>query len=208
MVEAVRHPKPVAWLAVALIAMTPLTGCGGGSTQVSASTYVDHVCNSVGASLHSVETSSAEFSRRLAPGSTPTSAKQALEGAIARSVADSEHVVSGLRAAGTPDVPEGEKIATAVVGSFQQATSALRGVQAQVKGLPTGEPRAFLAAAKQIGTSVRSSLASIGSGLASLHSEELQRAAAESGACRNLGAGSGGAGSGGAGSGGAGSAGA
>jgi hypothetical protein len=116
-----------------------------------------------------------------------------MEGLMASSVADSEHVVSGLRAAGTPDVPEGERIATAVVGSFQQATRALRGVQAQVKELPTGEPHDFLPAAKRIGVSVRSSLASIGSGLSSLHSAELQEAAANSAACRELGAGGAGA---------------
>jgi hypothetical protein len=170
--------------------MGPLAGCGGAS-KVSPSAYVDHVCTSVTTWLHAVQSSSAEFGRKLGPGSTPAAAKQAVEGVMGSSVADSEHVVRELRAAGIPDVPEGDKIATAVIASFQEATSALRGVQAQVRGLPTGESHAFLAAAKQIGASVRNSLASISSGLASLHSQELQRAAAGSEACRDLGAGSG-----------------
>jgi hypothetical protein len=184
----VRHQKPAAWLAVALVATTPLTSCGGSSKRTSASAYVDEVCSSVGTWLHSVETRSAEFGRQLGPGSTPSKAKQALEGLISSSVADSEHVVDGLRGAGTPDVPEGEKIASAVVGSFQQAASALRGVQGQIKALPTSEPHAFLTAARQIGTSVRNSLSSIGDGVSSLRSPKLQEAAANSEACRNLGA--------------------
>jgi hypothetical protein len=187
----VLRAKPAASLAAGLLALTAVAGCGGSGnasdTKTSASAYVTQVCTSVGTWLRSLEISSAQIGKQLTPGTTPTRAKQALEGLMASSVADSEHVVSGLRSAGTPEVPQGGAIATAVVSSFQQATTVLQGLQTQVKGLPTENPHAFLAAAQQIGSTVKGSLSSIGGGLASLHSPELQHAANKSSACKNLG---------------------
>ncbi len=168
-----------------------LAGCGGSSKkssgQTTAESYVNEVCASVGNWLHSVETSSAEIGKQLKPGSTPTHAKQALEGLMNSSVADSERVVSDLHNAGTPNVANGDQIASSLVGSFEQATNALKHVQGQVNALPTNDPRAFLLAARQVGSSVQSSLSSIGSGLSTLHSPELQKAASESPACKSLG---------------------
>jgi hypothetical protein len=188
----VLHAKPAASLAAGVLALVAMAGCGGSGkasdTKTSASAYVGQVCTSVGTWLRSLETSSAQIGKQLTPGATPTRAKQALEALMESSVADSEHVVSGLRAAGSPEVPDGGRIAAAVVSSFEQATSVLRGVQAQVKGLPTQDPHTFLAAAQQIGSSVKSSLSSVGSGLSSLRSPALQSAAARSSPCRNLGA--------------------
>jgi hypothetical protein len=186
----VLRAKPAVSLAAGVLALSAVAGCGGNGKasdgKTSAAAYVTQVCASVGTWLRSLEISSAEIGKQLRPGTTPTRAKQALEGLMASSVADSEHVVSGLRAAGTPEVPNGRPIATAVVSSFEQATTVLQGVETQVKGLPTQDPHAFLAAAQQIGSSGRGSLSSIGTGLASLHSPELQSAAAQSSACKNL----------------------
>ena len=188
-----REAKAVAALAVVLLAALAAGGCGGSgsknsSEKSSPEAYVNRVCSSVGQWLRSVENGSAQIGRELTPGSTPAHAKQALETLMRNSVADSESVVAGLRAAGTPDVANGEQIAAALVGSFEQATTALRGVETQVKALPTNDPNAFLVAAKRLGNSVQSSLSSIGSGLSSLRSSELQKAAAKSEECKNLGA--------------------
>jgi hypothetical protein len=189
----VREAKAAASLAVVLLATFAAGGCGGsGGTSSSGKTtpeaYVDQVCTSVGQWLRAIEGGSAQIGRQLTPGSTPAHAKQTLETLMHSSVGDSETVVSGLQAAGTPNVRNGERIAAALVGSFQQATNALRRVEAQVKALPTNDPSAFLVAARRVGASVQGSLSSIGSGLSSLRSSELQRAAAKSQACKNLGA--------------------
>ncbi len=186
-----RDPRPAASLAAGLVIAVLLAGCGGSSQKsngkATPEAYVNQVCGSVALWLRAVETSSAEISNELKPGSTPTHAKQALQGLMDSSVADSERVVDGLRAAGTPDVTNGEQIAGALLGSFVQATNALKGVQAQVRRLPTNDPSAFQGAVKSVGTSVQSSLSSIGSGLTTLHSTELQKAASESPACKSLG---------------------
>jgi hypothetical protein len=189
----VREGKAAASLAVVLLVAAAAGGCGGSSSKGSSGkttpeAYVNQICSAVGQWLRSVENGSAQIAKQLTPGSTPEHAKQALETLMRNSVADSESVVAGLHAAGTPNVANGEQIAAALVGSFERATSALRGVEAQVKALPTNDPNAFLVAAKRVGGSVQSSLSSIGSGLSSLRSSELQKAATKSAACKNLGA--------------------
>jgi hypothetical protein len=190
----VRDRKPAALLAAAgLLGAVLIGGCGGSSKKAGSSAgtsqvYVNQVCASVGEWLRSVEDSTARIGAELTPGSTPTHAKHALEALMDSAVADSERVVDGLRAAGTPKVANGEEIATALVGSFTQATTALQRVRAQVESLPTNDPRAFLTAAKRVAGSVQSSLATIGTGLATLRSAELQKAAGQSAACRGLGA--------------------
>jgi len=189
-----REAKPAAWLAVVALVAVCAGGCGGSSTKTTsgkttADAYVSQVCSSIGEWLRSVENSSAEIGGQLNPGSTPAHAKAALETLMRTSVEDSERVVAGLHAAGTPDVADGDQISTALVGSFEQATTALRRVEEQVKRLPTNDPSAFLAASRQVSSSVQSSLAPIGSGLSSLRSSELQQAAARTQACKNLGAG-------------------
>jgi hypothetical protein len=85
-------------------------------------------------------------------------------------------------------VTNGELIATGLVGSFRQATNALRSVEVQVRALPTNDSRAFLEAARRVGGSVQSSLSSIGTGLSSLRNSELLKASTKSQACKNLGA--------------------
>jgi hypothetical protein len=188
----VRAAKPAAWLAVVLLVAVAVGGCGGSSSKssngkVTPEAYVNQICSSVGDWLRAVVNGSAQIGKELTPGSTPAHAKQALETLMHNSVADSERVVAGLQAAGTPNVPGGEEIAAELVGSFQQATAALRHVEAQVKSLPTDDKKAFLNGARQVGGAVQSSLASIGTGLSSLRSSQLQRAASKSQACKNLG---------------------
>jgi hypothetical protein len=187
----VRAAKPARWLAVVLLVAAAAGGCGGSSSKTSngkttPDAYVDQICSAVGDWLRAVEGSSAQIGKELKPGSTPAHAKQALETLMRNAVVDSERVVAGLQAAGKPNVQGGEQIAAGLVGSFQQATTALRHVEAQVKALPTEDPKAFLTAARQVGPSVQSSLASIGTGLSSLRSSELQHAASKSLACKNL----------------------
>jgi hypothetical protein len=168
-----------------------IAGCGASSkntdSKTTPSAYVSEVCAAVGTWLRSLDSSSAQIGRQLAYGTTPTRAKQAFEELMASSVTDSERLVSGLQAAGTPEVPEGHKIATALVGSVQQTSAALRGVQVQVKELPVNDRNAFRSGVSRIGSSVQSSAQSISSGLASLHSPALQKAAGRSAACKSLG---------------------
>jgi hypothetical protein len=187
-VPAAKAARPAA---LALVTACLLAACGSGNKPgtVSAGSYASQVCTSVGTWLRGIEASSAQISRQLRGGSTSQNAKRALEALVGSAVADSERVVDSLRAAGVPDVSNGKTISASLIGAFEHATAELQTLKGQVAHLST-EPARFRAGALQLSASLQRSLGSIGSGLASLHSPALQKAAGTSAACRNLGAGS------------------
>lgn len=185
-----------ALLGTAAIALIALAGCGSSGSSGSQSTakatpvaYVGSVCTAVGAWLRSVQSGSSDIAKQLAPGSTPTRAKQALEALLAGSVADSQTIVRSLQAAGVPEVPDGATISEALVRTFKHAAEALERVHAQVAQLPTGNPHAFLAATSHVSADVRQSLSGIASGLSPLRSPALQKASESSPSCKTITAG-------------------
>lgn len=123
---------------------------------------------------------------QLKSGSTPAEAKRALESLVATAIADTEHVVAQLRAAGVPDVSNGATISAHLVRAFEHASTELQSLEAKVRSLPM-DPSAFRASARRLSASLQSSLSGIGSGLQGLHSPALETAASQSAACRNLG---------------------
>jgi hypothetical protein len=185
--RAVRPSRAASAATLALLVAPAIAACGGsGGSQVSASSYVSHVCSSVGTWLHGIQSSSTQMEQQMKSGATPASAKRALEGLASSSVADSERVVASLRGAGVPNVGNGQQIANTIVSTFERATNQLRSLQSQVSRLPN-QPQAFRAAASRLGSSLQSSLSGIGSGLQGLHSPALEQAAAKSPACQSLG---------------------
>jgi hypothetical protein len=156
---------------------------------MSPTVYAGHICTAVGTWLHTLQKSSNGIAKQLAPGSTPTRAKEALQALLASSVDASEAIVRELHAAGTPEVANGSHIATSLLDAFERATTALAQVRENITHLPTTDRRAFLSATKSVSGDVRASLSGISSGLAPLRSPALQKAAATAPACSTIGAG-------------------
>jgi hypothetical protein len=163
-----------------------VSGCGGGSSGVSASSYASAVCKSVGAWAKDIQARSGALN--VASIGSAAQGKTAILGFMTAAVKDTDTVVSQLQSAGTPSVSNGSTIAAALVTSFKQIDSALAAAETQANALPTTSPAAFKTAAQALATSVRTSLAGIGAGLAGLKSPELQKAAKASPACSTLGA--------------------
>jgi hypothetical protein len=185
-----------ALLATAAIALLALAGCGSSSSSNSKATvkatpvaYVGDVCTAVGAWLRSVQSGSNDIAKQLAPGSTPSRAKQALESLLGNSVADSQTIVRSLEAAGVPEVPNGATISEALVHTFRHAAEALEHVRTEVTQLPTSNPHAFLTATNHVSADVRQSLSGIASGLSPLRSPALQKASESSPSCKTITAG-------------------
>ncbi len=180
----------------ALVAALALAGCGSSAAptastgaNTSPSVYAGHICAAVGSWLDTLQHSSNGIAKQLAPGSTPARAKQALQALLASSVSASEAIVKELHAAGTPEVANGNRIATSLLKAFEHATTALARVRESVTRLPTGDRGAFLTATKSVSADVRASLSGISGGLAPLRSPALQKAAATAPACSAIGAG-------------------
>ncbi len=167
-----------------LAATVGFAGCGSSSSGVSAGTYVKAVCNAVGP----FEKDVASRSGALNPSTikSPTQGKTALQGFLTAVASDTDRALGQLQSAGSPNVANGQKIESAIVGAFAQLDHAMKAAAGQANSLPTTSPTAFQTAATTLGTTVRNSMNGIGSSLTGLRSSELEKAAAKEPACSSL----------------------
>ena len=163
-----------------------LAGCGGssGSSGVSASAYVKSICAAVGPFEKDVQARSSALN--LSSLSNASQGKTALQGFLTAVVADTDKAISQLKAAGTPDVTNGSKIASTLVQAFSALKGALAQAASRAQSLPTTSPAAFKTAAQALGTAVQTSMSSIGSSLNGLKSADLEKAAAHDPTCKSL----------------------
>jgi hypothetical protein len=173
-------------LLTATMASAVLAGCGSSSSSssVSPATYVKAICNAVGPFERDVQKRSSALN--LASISSPAQGKTALQGFLNAVVSDTDAAIAKLKAAGTPDVNNGQKISAALVGAFTRLRVALHSAASKAGSLPTDSPTAFKTAAQGLGTSVQSSMTTIGSSLQGLSSSDLEKAAAKEPACKAL----------------------
>ncbi len=171
-------------IAGVLAASIALGACGDSST-VSPAAYSKSICQAVGPFEKSVQTRSSALN--LSSIKSPAQGKQALQGFLNGVVADTEQAITKLKSAGTPNVSNGKKISTAIVGAFTQLHGALGQAVSSANALPTSSAQAFKSAAVTLGTNVRNSMSNIGSSLSGLKSPELESAAKKEPACQNLG---------------------
>jgi len=162
-----------------------LGACGSSSSGVSAGTYVKSVCQAVGPFEKDVQSRSSALD--LSTIKSPQEGKTALQGFLNAVAADTDKAVSQLKAAGSPDVKNGEKVSAAIVSAFTQLRGALGHAVTAAGNLPTSSATAFKTAAVSLGNTVRTSMSNIGSGLNGLSSPELESAAKKEKACQSLG---------------------
>jgi hypothetical protein len=174
--------------AVAVLALTlSLAACGGSSSSgVSAGSYVKAICQAIGPFEKDVQSRSSALD--LSSITSPAQGKKALQDFLSAIVADTDKAVQQLKAAGSPDVNNGQKISDAIVNAFTEVKTALSQAKDQASNLPTGSATAFKAAAQTIGTGIRTSMSNIGNSLSNLKSTELENAAKKEPACTSLGA--------------------
>ena len=99
---------------------------------------------------------------------------------------DARKLAADVKAAGVPDVSNGQQISSALQTAFTRFEAALTTYQTQVNQLPTSSPTAFKTASSQLTTSLQQSLGGIGSGLSGLKSPQLVQAASHTPACQSL----------------------
>jgi hypothetical protein len=179
-------------LAAALAAVFALAACGGSSSKSSTSptvtpaAYVHSVCQAVGPFETDVVKRSSALN--LSTISSPSQGKSALQGFLSAIATDTKQALSKLKAAGTPNVKNGKQIAGAISNAFAQLDTTMSAAVGQAQALPTNSPAAFKSAAQKLGTTVRTSMSSIGTNLQSstLKSPELEQAASKDTACKSL----------------------
>lgn len=166
-----------------LIVLLLCAGCGsGGSSKVSAHSYVKSVCSAISPLEHSVVTRSSALDN--SPASNAAEAKKTLQGFLTAIEQDATHAVSRIHAAGTPDIPNGKSVAGAIVKTFTELRDAMRVAVTKSHSLPTDSASSFNAAAKALTTSVRGSLNNIDA--SGLSNPDLEKAASNEPACKSL----------------------
>jgi hypothetical protein len=193
MLAIVRHRDqgPAALLTIGVLALALVTGCGSSKKApagtVSAESYVGQVCTSLSSWFRDTDSRVAELEGQV-KATTPQRGKQILESSIAVSISDSQTAISALQAAGSPDVANGQKIASLLIEALERNQAMLRALQPEVAALPANDAEAVNQAAARVSKSTREGLSSLASGQAAVSSPELAKAAAASQTCKSVGA--------------------
>ena len=173
-------------LASAIVLVAALAGCGGsGSSGVSPSAYVHSVCTTIYPYERDVVVSGAKLQAALFAVKTPVEAKRVLQAYITTVSADTDTAVTKLRAAGSPNVKNGARIASTILDAFTAVGSAMHQALSEVASLPTGNLTAFRTGIQRLELRL-SSLRNIGQKLqpGGLNSPELHKAGTRDPACR------------------------
>jgi hypothetical protein len=158
-------------------------GCGSsGPAKVNVASYVKSVCSAISPLERDVSTRSKALN-----GSASTNAAQAkrtLQGFLTAIEQDSEHALSRIRAAGTPDINHGSAVSAAIVRAFTQLRDAMRSASTKAGALPINSTPAYNAAAKALNVGVRASLNNIDP--SGFSNPDIEKAAAKEPACKSL----------------------
>ncbi len=164
-------------------------GCGSsgpsgssGSSKISAGTYVKSVCSAISPLERDVVSRSSALNNSTA--SNAIQAKKTLRGFLNAIEQDSEHAVSQIQSAGTPDISNGKAVSGAIVRAFSQLRDAMKVAVTRAASLPTDSATSFNSAAQALTTSVRGSLGNIDA--SGLSNPELEKAASKEPACKSL----------------------
>lgn len=170
-------------MCAAAVAIAIAVGGCGSSSGVSAASYVSSVCKAVGPFAKEVSSRAGALSSALSGSAfkSPAQGKALLTGFLGAIASESDRALAQIKAAGTPNVPNGKEIAGRLVSVFARLDRAIKTADHQAASLPTSSAAAFRAAAAILGSSVQSSVSGIGSGLSNLRSPQLEKAAAKIG---------------------------
>ena len=176
------HPASLRYALALLIVLSLCAGCGSSdSSKVSAASYVGSVCSALSPLEQDIVVRTNALKNTSAKNASE--AKQKLEVFLSAVEQDSDHALSRIKSAGTPDVSNGKAASARIVRTFTQLRDAMQTAVTKANALPTNSPIAFQSAARTLLSSVGGSLDQIGAGLSNA---ELEKAAAKQAACKSL----------------------
>ena len=171
------------WTLALLAAVLLCAGCGSsGSSKIPPASYVKSVCSAISPLERDVVMRSSALNNTTAANATE--AKKTLQGFLTAVEKDSDHALSRIRAAGTPDISNGKAVAGTIVRAFTELRDAMRAASVKATALPTHSASSFKTAAQALGAEVRGSLNKIDA--SGLSNPDLEKAAAKEAACKSL----------------------
>jgi hypothetical protein len=197
--------RVVAVAAVVALSSAALAACGGGGStsttgasgasgaagagQVSATDYVASVCSALGDFQTSIMNEQASAQQAVTTaGNDLGTVKDELSKFISQVTGASQQLATAVKGAGTPDVPNGEQLASKLNDGLDQVTATFQAAEKKVDSFPTSSKQAFSAAAQSFGSDISQQTAQLQSQFAatSSASPELKQAAQQNPDCKAL----------------------
>jgi len=176
--------KLVRSVIAAVAASAILVGCGGAS-KVSARDYASSVCTATGTWVKNIQAESQQMASAIT--GSPANGKQEISKFLNQVIGQTDTLISKLKDAGTPDVTNGDRIATTFLNAFEQAKTGLESLRGDVSNLPTNDPAAFATAAKKLSDKITQVFNRADTAMGGLKSPELEKAGNGVKACQSLG---------------------
>jgi hypothetical protein len=168
----------------ALLAMIVLAGCGSSGTNPNV--YVKSVCTALITWRDTVQNAGAALQAAATKAHVSLAdGKQSYQAFVASLLRATTAAQKTLKAAGVPDVDNGQQVSAALNGAFGGAQKALATAASQATLIPTTTPGAYATAAATITGEIRSALSHM-SAISPRQNAQLRRAANKQPACSAL----------------------
>jgi hypothetical protein len=168
-----------ALLGVLLLAL--LGGCGGGP---GARPWAASVCEALAPWRDEITALNRRAQQQMTAETTPAQAKENLVRLVAGAESASETARAKVAAAGTPDVPDGAKVARGFVASLSAVRDAYRRAKQALQALDTGQAKTFYDGVSAVLGELNTEYARSALDTSSLDSPELKKAFDEVPECR------------------------
>jgi hypothetical protein len=192
--------RPV--LRVALAALVTVlacvaAGCGGGGGGGTAGgtppdKYADAVCGAIVSWQNDLKSSVSSMTSSMSGVTSPAQIKAKLVEFTKQAVALTHTMIAKVKAAGPPDIKNGDQLQKDVENGLAQAEAAFAQARDSAKSLPANDPAAFQREAVKLGnvlskqgTAIQTTFDSIDT---KYNSKDLNEAFTKDAACKNLGA--------------------
>jgi hypothetical protein len=187
----------LAVIAVGAMLAAACGGGGGGSSSTAAATTTGPAKVAVAAWIGSICTSVSTWEKQLTQGtpdlSNPTdlaATKQAVADYLGKVVSQTTTLINEVKAAGIPDVTNGEAIANDFKSAIEPVGAAFQKAKSDVEAASTSDPAALASTLQKVGsdlTAAGSQASSAFSDIAAKYpTAELSQAAAKVSACKSL----------------------
>jgi len=203
--KAVGRTRVIAVAAVVALSSTVLAACGGGGStattgasgasgaagtaQVSAPDYVASVCTAVGDFQSTIMNDQTAAQQAITTSGNDLGAiKDQLSKFVSQVAGATQQLATKVKAAGTPDVPNGDQLASQLNNALDRITTTLQAAEKKVDTLPTNSQQAFSSAAQSFDADIQQQTGQLQSEFASTtgSSSELKQAADQNADCKSL----------------------
>ncbi len=184
MTAAVRNRPAVCSLAVVVLVVLAVSGCGG-SSGVTPTAYVHSMCAALGNWKNDIQKAGSTLQSSGAGTASRPAAKQDYVHFVSALLTATQRATSALKSAGEPAVSGGKQIADGLTKAFDGASRKLAQANTQAGSISTASASSFQLAANAVTTEIRLALQGIAAVKPS-QSQQLRVAAAKDSACQVL----------------------